>query len=350
MAWSWRFNEKPPLEPDYIWTRGSRGLEPDDERAGRPPEDVADFRERLAELCRALREEARLNALGHAMAYGQLRGAVRTRHALGRLWRRRPGVIETPLAPPIVVVGQMRAGTTRLHRLLAADPAHTHTRLCNSIEPAPRRPDVRPLRCAAGLAVARRINPWVDTLHPFGATRPDEELGWLGAALSHGLYEAQYRIPSFVAFGEARDPTPVYREMLRILRTDTAVMEDGAKPRVLKCPQYAEELTTLLALLPDARLVVARRPLGRVLDSTLSVLASQMAYQSDHVSLAAIEGEWRRKIELRERRMAEGLAGFAGLGLDLTPAALEAMEREQAAANASPHRLHSQAYRRFARE
>lgn len=373
MDWSWRFNEKPPLEPDYIWAKGSRGLEPDDERAGRPPEDVVDFRERLAELCRALREEARLNALGHAMAYGQLRGAVRTRHALGRLWHRRPGLLETPLAPPIVVVGQMRSGTTRLHRLLSADPAHTHTRLCNSIEPAPRRPDTRPLRCAAGLAVARRINPWVDTLHPFGATRPDEELGWLGAALSHGLYEAQYRIPSFVAFGETRDPAPVYREMLRILRTDAAVMEDGAKPRVLKCPQYAEELTTLLALLPEARLVVARRPLGRVLDSTLSVLASQMAYQSDHVSLAAIEGEWRRKIELRERRMAEGLAGFAGprvevdyadldrdwrgeirriyagLGLDLTPAALEAMEREQAAANASPHRLHSQAYRRFAR-
>jgi len=372
VAWSWRFNEKPPLEPDYIWTRGSKGFEPEDERAGRPPEDVADFRERLAELCRALREEARLNALGHAMAYGQLRGAVRTRHALGRLWRRRPGLLETPLAPPIVVVGQMRAGTTRLHRLLAADPAHTHTRLCNSIEPAPRRPDVRPLRSAAGLAVARRINPWVDTLHPFGATRPDEELGWLGAALSHGLYEAQYRIPSFVAFGEARDPTPVYREMLRILRTDAAIMDDGARPRVLKCPQYAEDLAPLLAQLPDARLVVARRPLGRVLDSTLSVLASQMACQSDHISLAAIETEWRRKIELREGRMAVGFAGFAGprvevdyadldgdwrdeiqriyatLGLELTPSAIAAMEREQSASRASPHRLHATTYRRFA--
>src|SRR5690606_19890268 len=137
----------------------------------------------------------------------------------------------------------------------------------------------------------------VDTLHPFGATRPDEELGWPGAALSHGLYEAQYRIPSFVAFGETRDPAPAYREMLRTLRTDAAVMEDGAKPRELKCPQYADELSPLLAVLPDARLVVAGRPLGRVLDSTLSELKSQMAYQIDHVSLAAIEGDWRRKIE-----------------------------------------------------
>ena len=107
--------------------------------------------------------------------------------------------------------------------------------------------------------------------------------------------------------------------------------------------------------------------------SPFSVLASQMAYQSDRVSLSAIETEWRRKIDLRERRMAEGLAGFAGpqvevkfadldhdwrneirclygaLRLELTPAALDAMERQQAAAIASPQRLHSRTYRGFAR-
>src|SRR5690606_39945049 len=32
VAWSWRFNEKPPLEPDYIWTRGSKGFEPEEDR------------------------------------------------------------------------------------------------------------------------------------------------------------------------------------------------------------------------------------------------------------------------------------------------------------------------------
>jgi hypothetical protein len=374
MAWSWRGpNERPPLEPQFIWRKGSAGFDPADESAGRDPEDVADFKERLDAICDALREEARLNPLGHASAYGQLKAAVRTRHALGRMWRKRTELASAPLAPPIVVVGQMRSGTTRMHRLLAADPRHTATRLCNSLEPVPRRPDIRPLRCAAGLALARRVNPWLDTLHPFASTRPDEELGWLSWALSPCAYEAQWRIPSFSAFSERRDPAPIYRELARILRSDAALMGDGARSRVLKCPQYAEDLPALLAQFPDARVVVTRRDAREVLDSTLSVVASQMAYQTDHAALAEIELEWRRKLALREARMAEALAAFDGpmaevdfadlsrdwrgvmaqtyaaLGVDFTPEARAAMEKEQALAERSAHRLHAGTYSRFAR-
>ena len=374
MAWSWKvLNEKPPLDPEYIWRKGSKGFAAADEFARRDANEVRDFRERLERLCRALEREAELNSLGHAMAYGQLNAAVRSRHALGRLWRRRPELTQTPIAPPIIVVGQMRSGTTRIHRLLAADPRHAGTRLCNSIEPAPRNPDPRPLRCAAGLSLARRINPWLDTLHPFGATRADEELGWLAAALDHCIYEAQYRIPSFVAYSEAHDPAPVYREFARIFRTDASVSRNAKRPRVLKCPQYSEDLDTLLAEFPDARVVVTRRSFQEVLASTVSVVASQMAYQTDSASLPEIEREWRRKLALREARTTKALEGFAGpvaevhfadlnrdwhcevrriytaLGLELTPAALAAMEREQAAATRSPHTRHAATYREFGR-
>lgn len=362
---SWRGpNKRPPLEPAFLWARGARGFTEADELAGRSAEDAIDFRTRLAALCEALNAEAQLTPLGHAMAYGQIKPAIRTRHRLGHLWRQRPELLETPLAPPIIVVGQMRSGTTRMHRLLAADPAHSFTRLCNSIEPVPRRPDIRPLRCAAGLALARRINPWVDTLHPFGVTRPDEELGWLSAALSPCIHEAQWRVPSFVAFSEARDQMPVYREMARILRTDAAIMGNAARPRVLKCPQYAEDLPALLTQFPDARVVATRRDREQVLASTVSVVASQMACQSDHASLDWIEGEWRRKLALREERMEQALADFKGplavadyadldadwegaiegvyaaLGLPLTDAARSAMRTEQRNALNSPHRHH----------
>jgi len=374
MAWSWRgLNEKPPLDPDFIWAKGSKGFEPEDEAAGREAGDVADFRERLARLCTALRNEARLNALGHASAYGQLKAAVRTRLALGRLWRERPELATTPIASPLIVVGQMRAGTPRMHRLPAPDPRHTATRLCNSIEPVPRSPDVRPLRCGMGLALARRINPWIDMMHPFGATRFDEELGWLSWALNPCAFEAQWRIPGYVAFSETRDPAPVYREFARILRTDAGLMGDAGRPRVLKCPQYAEDLNPLVAQFPDARLVVTRRNPREVLDSTVSVVASQMAWQSEHASLVAIEQEWERKLALREQRLTDSLATFAGkrvevefadltadwnkemrrvyaaLGLEFTPAAMAAMEREHAAAKRSPHVHHAGSYAQLAR-
>ena len=94
------------------------------------------------------------------MAYGQLTSAIRKRHALGRAWRTDPSLPQGDIASPIVVVGQMRAGTTRMHRLLAADPDHAGTRFCDSHNPVPVTPDWRPLKAAAALAIARRINPW----------------------------------------------------------------------------------------------------------------------------------------------------------------------------------------------
>jgi hypothetical protein len=176
-----------------------------------------------------------------------------------------------------------------------------------------------------------------------------------------------------VAFSEARDAAPVYREFARILRSDAAVMGNAARPRVLKCPQYAEDLPVLLAEFPDARVVVTRRDEHEVLASSISVVTNQMACQSDHIALAEVEHEWRRKLALREARMEAAMADFAGplaevefdalgrdwrgeiarvyaaLDLDLKPAALTAMESEQAAADKSAHRLHAGIYRSFAR-
>ncbi|MGN3973587.1 sulfotransferase [Tsuneonella sp. SYSU-LHT278] len=363
---------RPPLDPDALWRVGARGFGAEDEAAGRSEEDRRDFRERLDRLCRSLTDEARLNALGHTMAYGQLTGAIRKRHALGRLWCARPDLATAPIAPPIVIAGQMRSGTTRIHRLLAADPALAATRFCNSFDPVPARPDWRPLKAAFALAVARRINPWLDTFHPFGATRADEEIGWLSAALSPCAYEAQWHIPSYVAWSEASDPAPVYREFARVLRTDAVAMRDAARPRVLKCPQYAEDLPALLAQFPDARVIVTSRASDAVLDSTVSMVAGQSAFQSRMRDAGAIRTEWRRKLALREKRLESALAAHRGpvahvsfedldtdwrsaiagvyalLGLALLPAAREAMEREQRIATRSPHRAHARTVNRFA--
>ncbi|HSJ78978.1 MAG TPA: sulfotransferase, partial [Erythrobacter sp.] len=271
-----------------------------------------------------------------------------------------------------IVVGQMRAGTTRLHRLLAADPAHCGTPLYRALDPVQLRVDLRPVKTVAGLALARRINPWLDTLHPFGARQVDEEIAWLSHALIPAALEAQYRIPSYIAASEARDAVPAYAELARTLRTEAALSGTARIPRVLKCPQYAEDLAVLLHQFPDARVVVARRDHDAVLASTVSVVASQMVCQSDHADLAAIEREWRRKIALREKRMAQGLAQFAGpvaevdfraldtnwhgemervyrlLGLDLSGKAQAAMARLQRAARRSPHRQHQPLMRQVA--
>lgn len=350
--WARGVTSKPPLEPDYLWRIGSKGYSREDEASIRSADEVADFRERLERLCQSLREEADLNALGHTMAYGQLKKAIRDRHALGRLWRMQPELARTELAPLIVVAGQMRSGTTRLHRLLATDPRHCGTRFCDSHHPVPARPDVRPLISRAALTAARRLNPWIDTLHPFAPTRADEEIGWLASALSPPSYEAQWRIPSFVAWSEARDPAPVYAEFARILRTDAAHHGNADRPRALKCPQFSEDLPALLAELPDARIVSTSREPEALWASAVSMVASQSAFQTRLPDLAPIEAAWTRKIALREIRLRSALQSvpnrrahvafadftadwrktitgvYETLGLTLDAPALAAMEAE----------------------
>jgi len=376
-AWRRGFCSRPPLDPEALWAKACRAAPAAGETGGRSAEDAADFRLRLDRLCAALESEAALNPLGRTMAHGQLVRVIRQRLRLGALWQARPELAATPLAPPILVVGQMRGGTTRVHRLLAADPAHAATRFCDSWHPLPPRsavaPDLRPFWSALMLTFARRLDPWLDTLHPFGTTRPDEELGWLAAALSPCAYEAQWRIPSFTSWSEERDPAPVYREFARILATDASHRGNSDRPRVLKVPQFAEDLPALLAQFPQARVVVARRDSQDVVKSAASLVANQMAMQSDAADLAWIEDECRRKVELREERLDRALGAIEGplaevefaaldadwesavagiyrqLDLPLIPAALAAMRAEQGRAAHSPHKAHARAYRRFAR-
>ena len=371
-AWTKGWLPQPDLDPDAMWAAATKlyGAQAEAvEHGGRDEENVADFRERLVRLCSALDTEADLNPLGHAMAWGQLSRAVKNRLAFGALWLDRPELLKTPLAPPIIVIGHMRSGTTRIHTLLAADPAHSHTRYCDAYHPVPARYGARlgvnRVRAAVELAMLGTLNPWMQSIHPMTANGVEEELAWISAALHHSIYESQWHIPAYSAWSETRDPAPIYREFTRILRTDAASRGIANLPRVLKVPAFTEDLATLLAQFPEARLVIAHRAHDAVLRSAVSLAANQMAMQSDTCSLAAIEARWQNKIALREARMASALSGWQGpvaearfddlngdwetaiarvytdLALPLTPQALAAMRRVMAASQGGHHHAHA---------
>lgn len=375
-AWSKGWLPPPDLDPQALWALAAKphGAQARAaEHGGRSEHDVADFRERLARLIAAVEAEADLNPLGRTMAWGQLSRVVKNRLALGALWNAQPQLLETPLAPPIIVIGHMRSGTTRIHKLLAADPAFSHTRYCDAYHPVPARFGLNRLVSAVELAMLGALNPWMQSIHPMAPAAVEEELAWISAALHHSIYESQWHIPDYSAWSEARDPAPIYRELRRMLQTDAATRGIAEKPRVMKVPAFAEDLGALLATFPDARLVLATREHQAVLKSAVSLAANQMAVQSDTCDMAAIEARWRHKIALREERIAEALAGWQGpvarlhfdeinadwegairrcyadLGLALTPAALAAMRAVMAASEGGHHHAHREQLARFAK-
>ncbi|MBV7266578.1 sulfotransferase family protein [Erythrobacter ani] len=375
-AWQRGWLPVPSLDPNELWHSAAKGFgdrSEEAEQAGRDPEDVADFRLRLEALCQAVTEEARLNPLGKAMAWGQLVRVIRNRLRFGALWAERPELLATKLAPPIIVIGHMRSGTTRIHKLLAADPGHSATRYCDASHPVPSFPDMRRLKGAFDLMIMRRINPWIDTIHPMASGEVEEELGWIAAALNHSIYESQWRIPGYSAFSEALDPAPIYREFARMLKTDATHRRLASRPRVLKVPAFSEDLATLLTQFPDARIVIAERQKEAVLRSAVSLVANQMAIQSDECDLTWIENEWRRKLELREARMAAALdrwkkpvarlhfddlnanwereirRTYREIGISLSGEALAAMRREMSGSERGQHRAHSAQLAHFAK-
>lgn len=375
-AWDRAWLPRPSLDPADLWSAAAKGMgerAAKGEIAGRSEADVADFRLRLEKLTTAIITEADLNPLGQAMAWGQLVRVIRNRLKFGLLWADKPHLLATRLTPPIIVIGHMRSGTTRIHKLLAADPAHSATRYCDASHPVPSFPDIRRLKGAIDLMMMRRINPWIDAIHPMDSGEVEEELNLIAAALNHSIYESQWRIPGYSAFSEARDPASVYREFERMLKTDAAHREISDKPRVLKVPAFCEDLAILLELFPDARLVIAERDREAVLRSAVSLVANQMAIQSDSADLGWIETEWKRKLALREARIADALADWKGpvarlhfddlntdwesaitcaygeLGIELSGEALGSMRQAMKRSENGHHRAHSEQLARFAR-
>jgi hypothetical protein len=304
-AWDKGWSTAPVIEPDRLIAaaRASTGLH-----------DLGDptvWEVNLDCLCHAVATEAALSPLGRTMAWGQLTGALRDRLRAHELWRRHPEIAEIPITAPVLVLGQMRSGTTRVQRLLACDPRLRWTRFFESWCPVPATPwpvGDRWIRAAAMLAAMHALNPAFAVIHPTGVSAPDEEIGLHALSLFGSAWEAQWRIPTFARHCETVDTGGVYREFRMLLRTLAWQRREGAsRPWVLKVPQLTQDLGTVLDVFPDARVVRVERDPVAVVASAASLVRNQMAVQSDAVDPAWIGREWLGKVRLRRERVEAAL-------------------------------------------
>lgn len=256
-------------------------------------------------LLASLREEADLNAVGLTFAYVQTARLIGQRRRAARLWARQPEIAATPVARPIVVLGHMRSGTTRLQRLLGCDPRLNHTHFFEITNPLPPRPDWRVLESWAQLRLITALNPEIHTVHPTTARQVEEVFGLLAFSFYGAQFEAQWRVPGFARWWEGQDRGWVYRELRHLLQTIARQRAAPDRPWVLKAPQFMEDLDALLAAFPDARLICLSREPGEVVPSTASLAYHQMQVQSDTVDPHWIGREWLRKTARREALCAQ---------------------------------------------
>jgi hypothetical protein len=326
-AWRKALVPMPELDPDYLIQAAMR-------LTGQPAADGC-WRERLEILTHALSTEASLNSLGQVIAHGQLVMALKHRLRWQALWRRHPDIAEFPIKAPILIVGHMRSGTTRMQRLLACDPRLMVTRFFESWTPfsdnAASGLDLRPMRAWLGLRFAHLLNPEFRYIHPVDAMQADEEIGLQSISIAGAAFEAQWRVPSFAAHIEAADARPIYDEFKRLLQTVGWLRRDRPRPWVLKLPQFTQDLDAVLATFPDARIIRLDRDPVDVVASSASLVHNQMSLQSDAIDPAGIGREWLRKTCLREARMQACLARASAPQVEVSFEALNAGWKEELA-------------------
>jgi len=265
-------------------------------------------------LLDSVKGEARLNAAGDFSAKKQFHHILRDRLYTQMWFKRHPEILTRPLRKPVVIVGPMRSGTTRLHRLLASDQRFAHLRSFETISPVPRpgfeevmageEEDFRPKLASRIMKVARLANPRTLSIHPTGPYEPEEELGLLVASMWSMKHDAQWHVPSYTRWCEGEDPVPAYRHMADLLRLiGWSQQESSLRPWILKTPQHMLDLPALLEVFPDARLIFTHRDPKQVVGSAASLAWNQTIIYSDHNDPARTGREWLGKTATMIKRM-----------------------------------------------
>lgn len=272
------------------------------------------FERPLEVLLDSVKREAQLNAAGEFSAMKMFHHVLRDRLYTQMWFKRHPEILARPLKNPVVIVGPMRSGTTRLHRLLAADQRFAHLRSFETISPVPRPEfeqvlagegeDFRPRLAARILKVARLANPRTLSIHPTGAYEPEEELGLVAASMYGMKWEAQWNVPSYAEWCHEESAIPAYRHMANLLRLiGWSQQESSLRPWILKTPQHMLDLPALLEVFPDARLIFTHRDPKQVVGSAASLAWNQTIIYSDHNDPAQTGRDWLGKTATMIARM-----------------------------------------------
>ncbi len=263
------------------------------------------WRAGLETFLHSAREEGRLNAVGARMA---LQSAVGRLTAGAKIAKGREGNLasaDAPLAPPIVIVGGWRTGTTFLFRLLGSDP-RLHAQLPAELAApwlfAESAPNAGPELTAAGSELLHTLNPDMAFVHPSGPTLPEECVLGMGTDMRNWGFTSLMRLPAYatwLAGEDFADSYARYREALQLLaRNDN-------RRFVLKAPAHTAELRHIAREFPGAIVIQIHRDIVTTIASGASLFAVYQSTYSDDVDVVDVGRRQADQSELWFRRAAE---------------------------------------------
>ena len=267
-----------------------------------------DYSDGLAVILESYGRDADLTPLGSKVARVGLRAALGARLMAEAGWKAHPDYRSVPVEKPIFVTGLPRSGTTALHRLLTADPAHQGLELWLAEMPQPRPPratwadDPMFQAIQAGYARHHVEHPEFMGVHYIAADTVEECWQLLRQTLRSVSYECLAHLPAYSAWLQGQDWTRPFRRHKRNLQM--IGLNEPGKRWVLKNPSHLFSLDAIMAVYPDALIIQTHRAPRTVIGSMCS-LAAHAADGQSNVFRGAVIGAGQLEL------WARGLESFA---------------------------------------
>lgn len=260
-----------------------------------------DYRERLDVYLAALREIGGLHAAGVVNFYGQLLQLLKNRLLLTDLLSRHPEIDDIELAPPVVIAGLPRTGTTHLHNLLAAPPTFRTMPYWESVEPFPLpqeagvEPDPRRARMDVAVSVINTVMPHFALMHEMTTDHVHEEIQLLANDVSTMLFETLGEVPRWRDYYRTHDQTPHYECLARQLKAMQFLR--GGRRWLLKSPQHLEQVPVLDRVFPGSIVVFTHRDPVPVALSMIAMIAYSARMHRSPVPVEQIADSWIDRLD-----------------------------------------------------
>jgi hypothetical protein len=262
--------------------------------------------EALEILVKASTEEARLSPAGAMRWRENLVSILCNRLRIVDYLKKKPELLRRPVEKPMFVFGLPRTGTTLTINLLSSDPARRcllRWEALNPVPPAKKGELSTDLRCGAErqkLGMMLQLAPHIAAAHFEEADSPTECQYAMQLSFCAQIFDSTINIPSysdwFLHKASYRPAFEFHKQLLQVLQ------EHNGGRWTLKNPWHPLFLDDLVAVYPDAQLVMTHRDPAEVVGSACSLLRHVRPMYSDQVSMQEIADLLLRTFDLMIER------------------------------------------------
>ena len=243
-------------------------------------------------LVNASNTEANLSAAGAQRWAANIVGILSNRLRIVDYLERHADLLQRPIERPMFVFGLPRTGTTLTINLLSADPGRRCLLRWEALNPVPPaaagalHDDPRCIAEQQRLAMSIKYAPQIAAAHYEDADGPTECQFAMQLSFCAQIFDSTLHIPSygdwFLHRASYLPAFKFHKQLLQLLQA-----ENGGR-WTLKNPWHPLYLNDLIAVYPDAQLVMTHRDPAEVVGSACSLIRLVRPMFSDVVDLRDI--------------------------------------------------------------